>query len=461
MAETTLFNDTPVANMIQKQPLQNGHSAHKNGIELPPINGTASMWGAISRWFPARNSDLDQWWQLTGPHLATMLLEAGYTIHEQCEAMIFHYYVVVPRLGPYGKPKWKSPLGLDGSPIEYSWKWNSKSGAPDVRYTLEPLGDFSGTTIDPFNQDATRELLNQLALKMPSFDLALFNHFLSYFYDIDRSKYIGAGGQPTATLCLAFELLKKGLMVKAYFVKPQRFGQEGPILDLDFWADGVKGVAPKNECADTVFNFLKTNPTASRCRPAGLAIDCVIPSKSRVKFYLQTPNTSFDSVREIMTMGGIIQGLDQQLEDLNELIKLLVGLDNNYLSSQELQVKPMYIGDDMKHFEDMPELLSGYIYYFDIAPGMSIPDIKFYIPIRYYGKDDLQIADGLTRWMNAHGRGKYTKNYMRVLNSICSHRKLEDSLGIQAYVSCAFQKGELSITSYVGLEAFHPNRKAK
>lgn len=391
-----------------------------------------------------------------------MLLEAGYSLHEQYQILIFHYHVVVPRLGPApppdGQPKWQSPLSMDGSPAEYSWKWNTKDQAPEVRYTIECLGDFTGSAADPFNTESTKELMYQLSLKMPEVDLTWFHQLVAYVYDMEKSNYIMSGGTPTTAMVLAFELLKKGLMIKAYFVAPKKIKGAARTYDVDFWASAMKTIAPQSDCADRVFHFLKTNHQGQQLHPAGLAIDCVVPSKSRVKFYLQTANTDFDSVREIMTMGGMIQGLDRQLDDLHSLIKLITGLDANYPSSKPVSATTAAYENGLKHFENVPELLAGYIYYFDIAPGKSMPDIKFYIPTRHYAKDDLQVARGLTTWMKERGRGQYVENYMRVLDSICTHRKLEEGNGVHAFVSCAFQKGDVSVTSYVGPEAYHPAR---
>lgn len=394
-----------------------------------------------------------------------MLFESGYSIHEQYEAMLFHYHYIVPRLGdapgPNGKPKWKSPLSMDGSPAEYSFKWNTRSdNEPDVRYTIECLGDYTGSAADPYNIESTKDLMYQLSLKFPSIDLAWFHQLVAYVYDIEKANYLQNGGTPTTTMVLAFELLKTDFMVKAYFVAPQRL--EGTrVYDVDFWATAVSTLAPASVASERVFSFLSTNFHGQALHPAGLAIDCVVPSKSRVKFYLQNADTSFDSVRAIMTMGGTLPGLDAQLDDLYELIKIITGLPEDHPSSSQVPATTASYEDGLKHFDNIQELLSGYVYYFDIKPGADVPDIKFYIPTRHYARSDSQVAQGLATWMRERGRGQYVDNYMRILDSICTHRPLQEGNGLHAFVSCAFTKGELSITSYVGPEAYHPRRLGK
>lgn len=426
-----------------------------NGVDLS-VAGTTSIWSMVSRWLPRRNADCDYWWQLTGPHLATMLCEAEYSIHEQYEGMILHYHFVVPRLGPCpppgGIPKWKSLLTVDGSPLEYSWKWNTADGVPDVRYTVEPIGSFTGTVVDPLNQASTKELLYKLGLKMPSLDLTWFNYFAAAFYDSEKEKYVTeAGAHLMTTLALAFEFLKNGLVVKAYF-SPKKLGQTGPA-ELDIWTNAVRGAIPGSAALDKVVHFLKTDLEGSLLQPFMLAIDCVKPKESRMKLYFQTPHTSFDSVRAIMTLGGQIQGVDDALEELYGLLKLVVSLDKDFPSSQEL---PAPASAAVDHFADLHILGSGYLYYFDIAPGSSMPNIKFYVPIRHYGENDLKIAQGLINFMESRGRGQYVKNYMRILESLATHRPLEAAAGLQSYISCTFQKGSLSITTYLAPEAYSP-----
>lgn len=389
-----------------------------------------SLWAMASRWLPHRNADLDYWWQLTGMHLATLFSEADYSPYESYEAMIFYYHVIVPRLGPRlplnGSPKWKSLLTVDGTPIEYSWKWNIQGGAPDVRYTMEPIGNFAGTVLDPLNQDSTKEMLYQLSKVMPSLDLKWFRHFANAFFDTDKESYATqTEGRLVSTLALAFEFLKGGLSIKAYF-GPKKIGQMNGPPPMDVWADAVKGAAPESTTMDGVMQFCKTDPEGSLLQPFMLAIDCVKPSESRLKLYVQTPHTSFNSVRRIMTMGGKIKGVEKGLEELEELIKLVLSLPSDFPSAADL---PATQGYAVSHFTEDQHLVEGYMYYFDIAPGSSLPDIKFYLPTRRYGKDDRSIAHGLTQWMKDRGRGQYTEGYMRVLESLATHRTLEERVG--------------------------------
>lgn len=170
----------------------------------------------------------------------------------------------------------KSILASDCSPVEYSWKWNTANGAPDVRYTIEPIESFPGTILDPLNQASTRELLYELGLIMPSLDLTWFYHSATALYDAEKEKYVKeASAHLTTTVLLAFELLKKGLVVKAYFYP-----------GLTVWINAIRGALSGSNTLEKVVQFLKTDPEGSSLQPFMLAIDCVKPSTSRMKLYV-------------------------------------------------------------------------------------------------------------------------------------------------------------------------------
>lgn len=222
--------------------------------------------------------------------MATIFSEAGYSLHESYEAMVFYYHIIVPRLGPRlrpnGSPKCKSLLTVDGTPIEHSWKWNTKDGAPDVRYTMDPIGNFAGTVLDPLNQESTKEMLYQLSQVLPTLDLKWFRHFANAFFDTDKDSYATQSqGRLVSTLALAFEFLKTGLSVKAYF-GPKKIGQMNGPPPMDVWAHAIKGAAPESATMDGVAHFCKTDAEGSLLQPFMLAIDGVNPGKSRLKLYV-------------------------------------------------------------------------------------------------------------------------------------------------------------------------------
>lgn len=103
--------------------------------------------------------------------------------------------------------------------------------------------------------------------------------------------------------------------------------------------------------------------------------------------------------------------------------------------------------------------MSGYQYYIDVAPRLEVPEVKFFTPSRRYGPNDLQMAQGITKWMADHGRGQYCDQFLGSLKKLASHRQLDKGKGIQTFIAVLIKpNGELDVTSYIGPEAWHENR---
>jgi len=188
-----------------------------------------------------------------------------------------------------------------------------------------------------------------------------------------------------------------------------------------------------------------------------LAMDDVRTDKSRLKLYFTTPRTSFASVREIMTLGGLTTVSEPEMQDLRSFISSTLGLPDHYPEDAEVRAESR-TGEIWKEAED---LVDGYIYFLDIRPGtVPVPEIKFYLPVRRYGPDDLSIARNLMEWMAAHDRGTFCDKYLSMLESVAEHRGLGDGKGLHTYLSYQFNKkgGDPDIKSYFGPEAYHPAR---
>ncbi|QPG95230.1 aromatic prenyltransferase (DMATS family) [Epichloe festucae Fl1] len=358
---------------------------------------------------------------------------------------------------PDGAPRWPSILGVEGMPLEYSWKWNSPTGQPEVRYTLEGIGRFSGTDMDPLNHDASREFLYRLHASVPSVDVTWFNHFLATLYDHDRSKYAleaAQGARYSTTIMFAAEFAPKGLGMKTYFI-PRKLGQtRAGHIPMSVWEESLAQLDPGNEARKATYEFLDT-PEGKLLSPFLLSFDNVTPAQSRLKFYFRTPHTSFKSLREILTLGGRISYPEDKMQQLRGLIIAATGIEADFPEDEDVPLTPFYNRAAEKAFAEVPALLSGYIYYFDMAPGAKLPEVKFYVPVRHYGLDDWSLARGVTGWMESQGRGQFVQGYLSMLRSLSPKRPLDQGKGIQAYLSCMIKKnGELDVTSYVAPEAF-------
>ncbi|KAM4065015.1 tryptophan dimethylallyltransferase domain-containing protein [Hirsutella rhossiliensis] len=380
--------------------------------------GTPKAWAALQPLMPPLHTDSDYWWKLSGPCLATLMEAAGYSAEKQFEALVFHYHWIIPYMGPApsvdGKLKWPSMFSkLNGMPMTYSWKWNTPTAKPEVRYTLEATNLLSGSEMDPLNQDPTNELLRRLRSVLPSLDLTWMDHFLSTLYDDDRQKYTleaVSGAKLASTTLVSAEFAHKGLTMKTWFI-PRKLGYDHGKIPMELWEQSLAQLDPANAARAAVYDFIKTSSEGKMLSPFMLGVDNVTPSKSRIKMYFRTPHTSFASVREVMTLGGRIAFPETKMQELKSLVAAVACLNPDFDDNSEVRPTPGQGSGSKGISSDLPAILSGFIYYFDIAPGGTLPDIKLYIQQRYLGQDDASMANGVMSWMENHGRGQFCQSW--------------------------------------------------
>ena len=414
-------------------------------------------WRVLSNWLNPLDKDALFWWQVTGSALAIMLLEAGYDIHSQYQALLFHYHFIILRLGPRpnsdGSPNnWKSYMTDDFSPLEYSWSWGSNGAAPKVRYSIEAIGPHAGHAIDPFNQEMALQLVSQLQSSFPDIDWRMFDYFLKALIPCGRAadgddphEFQGHG----SSTFLGFELQRGGkIAFKTYLAPIKATRSERSPMDVATAA--IQTLISKDlrlQAYGQVLDFMAHDHEGRSLEFLGLAVDCVHPSKSRLKLYMRSPHTSFESVRACMTLGGAVcpSGTLKCLEELWELWKLVIGLADGISPREELPLNE--------------HLTSGVLYNFDIKSGSLFPEPKIYIPVRHYARDDLSIAKGLAMFLAKRGSDQFVDAYLRMLRGICVHRPLESTCGLQTYVACSFNAESISITSYMSPEIYYPGRQ--
>ncbi|KAJ0120537.1 hypothetical protein J7T55_015266 [Diaporthe amygdali] len=444
-----------------------------NGGEVSKTNGHTKAkqmqaWKGLSQCLPARDADTEYWWQLTGRQLATLLDAAGYSVERQYEVLVFHHQWVVPYLGPAPtpgnfKPKWRSLITLDGSPIECSWKWNMASKDPEIRYIAEPIGEYAGTALDPLNQLATREMMHRLTTALPGIDISLFDHFMSDLYDHDNTKYsqeVAAGAKMKTSVHIGFEFLKDRVATKSYFV-PRKLGQTS-LMSVPDYAKAISAVQPGDNAAlKMMLDFIDTHPEGKLLTFYSVAVDNEPLDLTRIKWYCQTPHTSFESVRAIMTLGGRIAlpHLEGCLAELRELVNAAACVPADYPEDRELEAERWHAEEQARQFDELAKYLSGFVYHFDIAPNKPHPEIKVYVPTRHYGGTDATIGRNLVAWMEKRGRGDFGERYLQALEELTPHGHAGAGKGTQTFVSCLFKKnGDLDITSYLAPQAFNEKR---
>ncbi len=83
---------------------------------------------------------------------------------------------------------------------------------------------------------------------------------------------------------------------------------------------GLNRLGLKVASFDHLLDFMISHPNGAHLKVIGVAIDCVIPSNSRLKIYVRSTETSFDSVQTVMSLGGKLQPFSEAvLQDLRNL----------------------------------------------------------------------------------------------------------------------------------------------
>ena len=366
--------------------------------------------------------------------------------------------------------EWKSLVQPDGTPIEYSWKWaQAGDGGPEVRYDIEPIGAYAGTQMDPLCQLAAKELMARLATAIPDahVDNTWFHHFMSTLFEHDNTKLMAAaaGGEPmSSTVLMAAELLPTGVTFKTY-IQPRLLGYPGVAL-TSVYETSIAGIEAQTQARAALQRFLQHSAEGQAMSPFSVGVDNKVGS--RLKWYFNSPHTSFASVRAIMTLDGRVQSphLERQLADLHELIKAVLGLPHDFPETEHpaafLGAKSPYSFPPPPAVDgvDAPTLspvLPGYPYYFDMAPGPALPGCKWSLPVRNYDRDDLSVTQAFTAWMEKRGRGAYCLRYMSLLTRLAAQKgvRLEESKGLQEFISILLKpNGEIDVTTYFSAHAF-------
>ena len=411
---------------------------------------------ALSASLPALDEHQSFWWKVTGRHMAIMMHEAGYSVDRQIECLLFHRLTIVPSLGPRPtstKPWFKSRVGSsagDGTPIGYSWRWGVGNATPYIRNFVEPIGLLTGTPADPLNEVAMKEFLWKLSKVLPEADLSLFWKFAPYIRpnltdEETRQKFTNSA------MLMGLEMSPESntfdIMGYLYPLVPAQISE----LLVNVMPKAMRAAYGADVCLDSlnaVRDFLATDPDGIQLIPRGTtAIDCCKPQDARVKCYVVTRNTCFDHIAAIMTLGGRKSVPAEMMGQLQKLWYALRGVKPDFPTSAQLPPTEESNGG-------VAASPYGASFYFDIQPGQPLPGVKAYFEVGKHAKSDMAAAEALTGFLENHGRGRHTGAFFNVLRSLASVEELETRRGVQGFISAAFKKDELDITSYLNPQIY-------
>ncbi|RDW93019.1 uncharacterized protein DSM5745_00341 [Aspergillus mulundensis] len=335
------------------------------------------------------------WWQTSGRFLAGLLEDAGYTTSAQEKILTFFSRTITPFMGPARisarePPQWRSFMTDDHYPIELSWDFPTGRSAPRIRFSIEPLSVSAGTSMDPYNTDARSAFLEALLRALPNTDLETFRHFeraLIPRHAVSKEVLEEVQGHPS-TIFYGFDLDNSEITTKAYFfpgLKAQQTNCTNPEVVARVIATAPQCSPNQLHALRTFNDFVREHDTAAPNTPLEidmLAIDLVAPTSSRVKIYFRTRETSFSSVRQMMTLG-------QRLPALNlHRLRLFWDVLLNQAGVPDERHLP---GSDTHR-------TAGLIYNVELRWGSAAPKVKIYIPVRHYADSDEVVLDAVHRY---------------------------------------------------------------
>lgn len=259
----------------------------------------------------------------------------------------------------------------DYTPIEYSWAWGNLSGVVSrrIRFSIEAITEQSGTAIDPWNTNATFELVKRLGAFIPNVDFRWFFQLSDQFTSSktqeekcsqDHSAWLSSA-EHRSSLFLAFELGDEMPLVKSYMLPFAAQSITGKSS-----RDIIIGILSAAECCrqwpslPTLLRIWTAQGSSFDLDPFMIAIDCIVPSKSRMKVYARTPHTSLRDIQAIMSMFEDETKILNGLEELSEPWHLVFGLPNNDCNGRYTSQLPLKEHDT-----------SGILFYFEVRPGNS------------------------------------------------------------------------------------------
>jgi DMATS type aromatic prenyltransferase len=386
---------------------------------LPPAAESAALQTST-----AADASFDFWQVNIGIPLAVLLRKAGYSLERQYAHIRFFLDCTVPALGPACSPSgnvqpWQSFMTDDHTPVELSWEWGHTGEDPSIRYALEPIGISAGGFLDPLNLPASRNLINELQHTVPNLNLRWYNHcaerLLPKNHDPDSQHMTLPEKSPpeaSSSSFIAYDLRRKGPMtVKAYFLPPVR-ASHSKVSSFDLIIQAIHSLpeaqAGAFQALGLLTEFTQKDPLGSALECDILGIDCVSEESARLKIYLRSRCTSFDSVRSVMTLSGRIESPEneQAFRDLFELWQALFFPGKQQVASTSEDLQPC------------AHRTAGILYYFDFSKTKPKPVPKVYLPVRHYGKSDYLIATALCAYMDRRGKQQEARQYKSALEEI-------------------------------------------
>ncbi|KAI1095693.1 tryptophan dimethylallyltransferase-domain-containing protein [Rostrohypoxylon terebratum] len=388
------------------------------------------------------------WSEHGGKALLTLLSGAGYPVEMQHRSLVLFTQLVAPSLGVFQgsinnfKSSWHSFMTDEGSPLELSWDWGTSGGRPIIRYSIEPVGLLAGTLLDPTNSFAGPAFEDKLVQVLPEIRLEWFHYFKDFFSGEEamKAEFSKDTQDHNSSIFYAFDLSDSGTTAKVYFFPKYRARSHGKS-NLEVMLQAIVG-APY--ISDEILNALSMfqefigDADSLALEYDMLATDLIDPLKSRLKIYFRCRHTTFNSVENIMTLGGRISdsNMKRGFEKLHRLWDSLFDQDAS--------------PDQPLNYVD--HRTAGILYNVEFKFDDGSPIVKVYLPVRHYSRSDGATIGALSEYFQSEQINGYVSAYTTAMNVLYNPNMLRTRSGVQTYVGCSIKcNGMLRIVSYFKL----------
>ena len=356
------------------------------------------------------------WISEIGTMLSQMMTMAGYDTESRRTHRRFFNRFVTPALGPHpkttsGRCLWNSFMTDEFTPVELSWSWSSKAALPSVRYSFEAYKEYAGMQIDPSNPSFIHNAAFNLQGGQSGFDISWLSFFTQELYDntpniLKRQRLHSE--TKSSLMFFALDLLGSDKMAKLYFIL-NCHDTLSQRLNLGSLQRAFVTLAPQDmklqaAVADFSQLLLSTYRRAS-LQVEIVAFDCVDPHRGRIKIYVRDKRTSFESVIDMMTLGGILGPMSR----------------SSYLALARLWQQVLGLGPNFSATEALPEVdhrTAGILYYFEFRLDQSVPRPKLYIPVRHYAANDRVVAEGLSSYLQSRNKRLIGGDYLSCVQEL-------------------------------------------
>ncbi|PLB50336.1 putative tryptophan dimethylallyltransferase [Aspergillus steynii IBT 23096] len=377
-----------------------------------------------------------EWWQKTGPLLASLMSWAGYTSQSQRQCLIFYHACIVPYLGPYPQT-FPSAMTHNELPLELSINFQQRGGAsPVIRVAVEPLTSVSGTSQDPYNLSPIRDFLSRLEqLDLEGYDSRVFEHFYPQHTLSEREcRDLQARNEAIRELSqvsFGFDLKPDGIAAKGYTFPALKCHAAGTDL-CSVVLGSVRaylGAADRYNTLGLMQEYIETTDARDNFGFV-FSHDCAPPEQSRFKLYGRTKDISWDRVREIWTLGGRIDSSEAStgLEYLHQLWTLL-------------------------RMDEPHPLGLHLVWNYETKAGLTAPATKIYFPL--YGLNDQSNVRAVAQYLTHIGLEEYGNAYEQAVRDTFPGLDIRQTDRLICWVSFAYTESRgvyLSVYYHSSLE---------